>query len=191
METNGNCIYSIEEVCLDNKETLCSPEGAAKEMFNELDTFIDSYSIDPKSSRRKGDLIRILHKAQSIFGYLPEEVQIHVAKRLNVHHSEVSGVISFYNYFTTEPKGKHHVAVCMGTACFVKGADKVLEEFEKQLGIKAGQVTEDMEFSIDIVRCIGACGLAPVATVGEKVFGRLSVADVKTVLSQYRSEVTE
>jgi NADH:ubiquinone oxidoreductase subunit E len=79
----------------------------------------------------------------------------------------------------------------MGTACFVKGADKVLEEFEKQLGIKAGQVTEDMEFSIDIVRCIGACGLAPVATIGEKVFGRLVVADVKTVLSHYRSEVKE
>jgi NADH:ubiquinone oxidoreductase subunit E len=79
----------------------------------------------------------------------------------------------------------------MGTACFVKGADKVLEEFEKQLGIKAGQVTEDMEFSIDIVRCIGACGLAPVATVGEKVFGRLVVSDVKTILSQYRSEVAE
>lgn len=176
---------------MENKETLCSPEGAAKEMFSELDTFIDSYNIDLKSSRRKGDLIRILHKAQHIFGYLPEEVQVHVAKRLNVQHSEVSGVISFYNYFTTEPKGKHHVAVCMGTACFVKGADKVLEEFEKQLGIKAGQVTEDMEFSIDIVRCIGACGLAPVATVGEKVFGRLVVSDVKTILSQYRSEVAE
>lgn len=176
---------------MENKETVCSPEGAAKEMFRELDTFIDSYNIDLKSSRRKGDLIRILHKAQHIFGYLPEDVQVHVAKRLNVQHSEVSGVISFYNYFTTEPKGKHHVAVCMGTACFVKGADKVLEEFEKQLGIKAGQVTEDMEFSIDIVRCIGACGLAPVATIGEKVYGRLVVSDVKTILSQYRSEVAE
>jgi NADH-quinone oxidoreductase subunit E len=158
-------------------------------MFDELDKFIDSLGIDKKSNRRKGDLIRILHQAQTIFGYLPEEVQIHVANRLSIQHSEVSGVISFYNYFTTEPKGKCHVAVCMGTACFVKGADKILEEFEKELGIKAGQVTEDMEFSIDIVRCIGACGLAPVVTVGEKVFGRLNVADVKTILSQYKSEV--
>lgn len=167
----------------------CTPQGAAKAMFDELDTFIDSLGIDKKSDRRKGDLIRILHQAQTIFGYLPEEVQVHVANRLSVHHSEVSGVISFYNYFTTEPKGKNHVAVCMGTACFVKGADKILEEFEKELGIKAGQVTEDMEFSIDIVRCIGACGLAPVVTVGEKVYGRLNVADVKTILSQYKSEV--
>jgi len=160
-------------------------------MFDELDKFIDSLAIDLKGDRRKGDLIRILHQAQSIFGYLPEEVQIHVAKRLNIQHSEVSGVISFYNYFTTEPKGKHHISVCMGTACFVKGADKVLEEFEKELGIKAGQVSEDMEYSIDIVRCIGACGLAPVATIGEKVYGRLTVADVKTMLSQYKSEVKE
>lgn len=174
-----------------NKGIACSPGGVAKEMFDELDAFINTLDIEKMSVRRKGDLISILHKAQSIFGYLPEEVQIHVAKRLNIQHSEVSGVISFYNYFTTEPKGKYHVAVCMGTACFVKGADKVLEEFEKQLGIKAGQVTEDMEFSIDIVRCIGACGLAPVATIGDKVYGRLGVADVKKILSEYRSEVAE
>lgn len=176
---------------MENKEVACSPGGVAKEMFDELDAFINTFGIEKMSVRRKGDLIRILHKAQSIFGYLPEEVQIHVAKRLNIQHSEVSGVISFYNFFTTEPKGRNHVAVCMGTACFVKGADKVLEEFEKQLGIKAGQVTEDMEFSIDIVRCIGACGLAPVATIADKVYGRLGVADVKKILSEYRSEVAE
>jgi len=174
---------------LNTKETSCTPQGAAKVMFDELDKFIDTLGIDPKSERRKGDLIRILHQAQHIFGYLPEEVQVHVAKRLNVQHAEVSGVISFYNFFTTEPKGKHKVAVCLGTACFVKGADKILEEFEKELGIKAGQVTEDMEYSIDVVRCIGACGLAPVVTIGEKVYGRLNVADVKTILSQYKSEV--
>ncbi|MBN1600224.1 MAG: NAD(P)H-dependent oxidoreductase subunit E [Chitinispirillaceae bacterium] len=161
-------------------------------MFEKLDMFINSFEIDTNGTRRKGDLIRILHRAQQIFGYLPEEVQIHVARKLNVHHSEVSGVISFYNYFTTEPRGKHNISVCMGTACFVKGADKILEEFEKELGIKAGQVTEDMEFSINIVRCIGACGLAPVVTIGEKVFGRLKPGgDVKKILDQYRSEVAE
>ncbi len=184
-------INTYEEACLDNKGTECSPEGVAKQMYGELDKFIDLLKIDKRSSRRKGDLIRILHQAQTIFGYLPEEVQIHVAKKLNIQHSEVSGVISFYNFFTTEPKGKHHVAVCMGTACFVKGADKILEEFEKQIGIKAGQVTEDMEFSIDIVRCIGACGLAPVATIGDKVYGRLTVADVKRIVSEYKSEVAQ
>jgi NADH-quinone oxidoreductase subunit E len=170
----------------------CELSGAAKEMFEKLDLFIDSFEIDTTGTRRKGDLIRILHQAQQIFGYLPEEVQIHVAKKLNVHHSEVSGVISFYNYFTTEPRGKHNISVCMGTACFVKGADKILEEFEKELEIKAGQVTEDMEFSINIVRCIGACGLAPVVTIGEKVFGKLKPGgDVKKILGQYKSEVAE
>lgn len=175
---------------MENSCTTCAPEGVAKAMFDELDAFIATFHIDQKSPRRKGDLIQILHKAQNIFGYLPEEVQIHVAKQLKIQHSEVSGLISFYNFFSTEPKGKTHIAVCMGTACFVKGAEKILEAFEAQLGIKAGQVTEDMEFSIDIVRCIGACGLAPVVTVGEKVFGRLETADVKKILDQYRSEAT-
>ena len=172
----------------DNTKT-CTPAGVTKEMFDKLDQFIDSLGINKESSRRKGDLIRILHQAQHILGYLPEEVQIHVAKKLNIQHSEVSGVISFYNYFTTEPRGKHNVEICLGTACFVKGADKILEEFERQLGIKAGEVTEDMEFSIDVVRCIGACGLAPVVTIGEKVFGKIGTADVKRILDGYKSEV--
>ncbi|HEX3019422.1 MAG TPA: NAD(P)H-dependent oxidoreductase subunit E [Chitinispirillaceae bacterium] len=175
---------------MENNAAICTADGAAKEMFDKLDQFIDSLGTDSNSPRRKGDLIRILHQAQHIFGYLPEEVQIHVARKLKIHHSEVSGVISFYNYFTTEPRGKHNISICLGTACFVKGADKILEEFEKELGIKAGQVTEDMEFSIDVVRCIGACGLAPVITIGEKVFGKLTPGgEVKKILSQYKSEV--
>lgn len=174
---------------MENNVTGCSLTGAAKEMFDKLDKFIDSLRTNNKSSRRKGDLIRVLHQAQHIFGYLPEEVQVHVAKKLNIQHSEVSGVISFYNYFTTEPRGKHSISLCLGTACFVKGADKILEELEKELEIKAGQVTEDMEFSIDVVRCIGACGLAPVMTIGEKVYGKLKTGEVKNILSQYKSEV--
>jgi len=177
---------------LENKATNCFTEGAVKEMFDKLDQFIDSLGVNSSSPRRKGDLIMILHQAQHIFGYLPEEVQTHVARKLNIHHSEVSGVISFYNYFTTEPKGKHNISICLGTACFVKGADKILEEFEKELGIKAGQVTEDMEFSIDVVRCVGACGLAPVITIGEKVYGKMKPGgDVKKILSQFKNEVKE
>ncbi len=107
------------------KETCCQ-NGLAKEMFEQLEHFIVSVNFDPCSPRRKGDLISILHKAQHIFGYLPKELQIWIAKRLNIQHSEVSGVVSFYNYFTTTPKGKYNVAVCLGTACFVQGADKVL-----------------------------------------------------------------
>jgi NADH-quinone oxidoreductase subunit E len=154
-------------------------------LYEKLDNFIENLNIDLKNNRRKGDLIKILHQAQHIFGYLPEEVQTHVAKKLDIHHSEVSGVISFYNYFTTTPKGKNKISVCMGTACFVKGADKVLDEFEKCLNIKAGEVTKDMEFSIDIVRCIGACGLAPVVTIGEKVYGRITKDNVRNILEEY------
>jgi NADH-quinone oxidoreductase subunit E len=166
-------------------ETKCE-NLLTKEMYKTLDDFIDSLHIDLKDKRKRGNLIEILHKAQHIFGYLPEEVQIHVASKLGLHHSDISGVISFYNYFTTVPKGKYRISVCLGTACFVKGADKILEEFEKELKIKAGQVTPDMKFSIDVVRCIGACGLAPVITIGEKVYGKITKTDVKRILDEYK-----
>ena len=171
---------------MNSQTTKGCSNPALEAMYTKLDSFVDDLKIDPKDKKRKGNLIQILHQAQHIFGYLPEEVQKHVAKKMSLHHSEVSGVISFYNFFTTSPKGKYRVNVCMGTACFVKGADKILEEFEKELNIKAGQVTKDMEFSIDLVRCIGACGLAPVITIGEKVYGRITKDDVKRILSDYK-----
>ena len=158
------------------------------EMFKELDAFISSLAIDSKDERRKGHLIKVLHQAQHIFGYLPVEVQKHVAAGLHLHHAEVSGVISFYNFFTTQPKGRQRISICMGTACYVKGADKVLQEFEKQLGISAGEVSEDMEFSIDVLRCVGACGLAPVVMVNDKVHGRVQPGDVKKILSEISGE---
>jgi len=158
----------------------------AKDFYDKLDKFIDGLNINPKDKRRSGHLIQILHKAQHIFGYLPEEVQVHISKKINVPHSQISGIISFYNFFTTKPKGKNKIAICMGTACFVKGAADILEEFERQLSIKAGEVTNDGEFSIDVVRCIGACGLAPVLTVNDKVYGKLTKNDVKDILSNYK-----
>lgn len=132
--------------------------------FRELETFINS--LDTK----KGSLISVLHKAQGIFGYLPREVQEFVADKLNESLANVYGVVSFYSYFTMVPKGEHAVAVCMGTACYVRGADKVLNEFQKQLGIKSGETSVDGKFSIDALRCVGACGIAPVVLVGEKVY---------------------
>ena len=158
----------------------------AKDFYDKLDKFISGLNIDPKDDRRKGHLIQILHKAQSIFGYLPEEVQVYISKKISVPHSQISGIISFYNFFTTKPKGKNKVAICMGTACFVKGAGEVLEEFERQIGIKAGEVSADGEFSIDVVRCIGACGLAPVLTVNNKVYGKIAKKDVENILSNYK-----
>jgi len=149
------------------------------EQFNELEQYIDSM---PST---KGELIRVLHKAQGIFGYLPEEVQKFVGKKLDVSTAKVFGVVSFYSYFTMEPKGENPIAICMGTACYVRGAEKVQNEFVKQLGIAVGETTEDGKFSIDALRCVGACGLAPVVLVGEKVYGRVTVDDVKKIIAEY------
>ena len=159
------------------------------EMHAELDAYIDSFHIDPDNPRRKDILIQVLHKAQDIFGFLPEEVQLHVADRFSISHAEVSGVISFYNYFTTTPKGKVRVNVCLGTACYVNGADKVLQEFERVLGIQSGQMTEDGRFSIESLRCVGACGLAPVITINDKVYGKVQVEQIKDILESYLIEV--
>ena len=156
--------------------------------FAELDQFIESLKIDPRDPRRKDKMIMVLHRAQEIFGYLPVELQTHIAERLSVSHAEVSGVISFYNFFTTTPKGKIQVNVCLGTACYVNGADKVLSEFESVLGIKSGQVTPDGKFSIESLRCVGACGLAPVVTINSKVYGKVKPGEVREILEKYMVE---
>lgn len=148
--------------------------------FRELETFINS--LDTK----KGSLISVLHKAQGIFGYLPREVQEFVAEQLNESLANVYGVVSFYSYFTMVPKGEHAVAVCMGTACYVRGADKVLDEFQKQLGIKSGETSLDGKFSIDALRCVGACGIAPVVLVGEKVYKKVEPKEVKSIIEEYK-----
>lgn len=155
-----------------------STAGLSQEQFDELEKFIDSLETT------KGELIRVLHKAQEIFGYLPREVQVYVAKKLNLPVAKVFGVVSFYSFFTMTPKGKYSIAVCMGTACYVRGAEKVLDEFKKQLGINTGETSEDGMFSIDALRCVGACGLAPVVMIGEKVYGRVTVEMVKDILEE-------
>ena len=154
-----------------------------KECFAELETFITGLQD------KNGALISVLHKAQEIFGYLPEEVQTFVAEQLGISVAKVYGVVSFYSFFTMTPKGKFPIAVCMGTACYVRGAGKVLEDLQNQLGIKSGETTADGLFSIDALRCVGACGLAPVVLVGEDVYGRDEAKDVKAILKKYREMV--
>jgi NADH-quinone oxidoreductase subunit E len=149
-------------------------------MYKQLEEFIDSLPD------KKGALIEVLHKAQNIFGYLPEEVQLFVGEKLDVPVSKVYGVISFYSYFTTEPRGEHVVNVCMGTACFVRGSANVLTEFEKELGIKTGETTADGKFTIEVLRCVGACGLAPVVTINDRVYGHVTAAEVKKILAEYK-----
>lgn len=132
-----------------------------------------------------GELINVLHSAQGIFGYLPAEVQELVANELNVSVAQVYGVVTFYSFFSMVPKGQHPISICMGTACYVRGAEKVLDEFKSQLKLKVGETSGDGKFSLSCLRCVGACGLAPVVTVGDKVYGRVSPDDVKRILSEY------
>jgi len=133
-----------------------------------------------------GELINVLHKTQGEFGYLPAEVQEVVAQGLNVSVAKVYGVVTFYSFFTMLPKGKYPISICTGTACYVRGAEKVLDEFKKQLNIEVGETTPDGNFSISCLRCVGACGLAPVVTVGEKVYGRVAPEGVKEILEEYK-----
>ena len=150
-----------------------------EEMFKELDEFIESLNCDEK------ELIAILHRAQNIFGYLPMVVQTHIAKKIHVSVSKVYGVVTFYSYFTMEPKGQYIISVCMGTACFVRGSNKILERVEEILGIKNGETTSDGKFTITTLRCVGACGLAPVMQINDKTYGNITPEDVESILATY------
>ena len=152
--------------------------GADQEKYDELKRFIDALPT------KQGELIRVLHRAQGIFGYLPREVQVFVAKELGVPVSKVYGVVSFYSYFTMKPKGKYEISVCMGTACYVRGAENVLEELRKKLSIEPGETTPDGKFSLRSLRGVGACGLAPVMLVGDKVYGRVTPDMVDSILAE-------
>ena len=132
-----------------------------------------------------GELINILHKTQEAFGYLPAEVQKVIAGELNISEAKVYGVVTFYAFFTMQPKGKHKISVCMGTACYVRGAEKVVDELKSALKIQVGDVTPDGKFSLDCLRCVGACGLAPVMLIGDKVFGHVDPKEVKGILETY------
>ncbi|MDR0879607.1 MAG: NAD(P)H-dependent oxidoreductase subunit E [Clostridioides sp.] len=155
-------------------------------MFEELGQYIDSLPKGEEAAKKEGALIGVLHRAQGIFGYLPEEVQAFVAKKLRIPLSKVYGVVTFYSFFTTEPRGENVINVCMGTACFVRGAADVLAACERELGIKNGETSEDMKFTLGSLRCVGACGLAPVVTVNDKVYGHCTADDMKQILAEYK-----
>ena len=150
-----------------------------EEMFAELDEFIESLNND------SNELIAILHKAQGIFGYLPMVVQSHIAKKINVNVSKVYGVVTFYSFFTMVPKGQYVISICLGTACFVRGSDKLLARVEEILKIKNGETTPDGKFTITTLRCVGACGLAPVMLINDKTYGNITPDDIDGILAQY------
>ena len=132
-----------------------------------------------------GEVINVLHKVQGEYGYLSIEVQALIAKELNIPVAKVYGIVSFYSFFTMIPKGKYPISVCLGTACYVRGGEKVLDELKKQLNVEVGGTTNDRKFSLDVLRCIGACVLAPVITIGDKVYGRLTPDQIKGILAEY------
>ena len=150
-------------------------------MYAELNRVIDSYR------NVRGPLIQVLHRAQEIFGYLPPEVQSFVSQRMGIPPSKVHGVVTFYNFFRTIPQGKHVINVCLGTACHVKGASRVVEMLREELGIDIGQTTDDLQFTLSAVRCLGACGLAPVMMIDEDVYGKLDREKIKDALNKYTS----
>ncbi|MEG0456946.1 MAG: NAD(P)H-dependent oxidoreductase subunit E [Oscillospiraceae bacterium] len=133
----------------------------------------------------KGALMPVLQKAQDIYGYLPQEVQEIIADGLDLPAEEVYGVVTFYSQFSLNPKGEYKISVCLGTACYVKGSGDIFNLFSEKLGIKSGECTTNGKFSLDACRCIGACGLAPVLTVNDDVYGRLTVDDVDGILEKY------
>ena len=157
-------------------------EASEEELLARLDEVIEKYKEKP------GALIPVLQMAQGIFGYLPEVALKKVAKGLNKPYSEVAGVVGFYSFFSTVPRGRNLIRVCLGTACYVRGSMQVLEALKKELGIDVGETTEDREFSLEVARCFGACGLAPVITINDVVHHRVKPARIGEVLAQYAPE---
>ncbi len=142
--------------------------------------------IIAEHKEQKGALMPVLQQAQELYGYLPIEVQTIIAEGLGLSLESVYEVVTFYAQFTLNPNGKYAIAVCLGTACYVKGSGQILERFEQKLGISAGGITPDGKYSLDATRCIGACGLAPVLTVNGKVYGKLVPEDVDRILEEYK-----
>ena len=141
-----------------------------------------------KYTKDKSNLIQILNEVQEYYGYIPTNAQKEISKYLGTEMAEIYGVITFYSRFTLKPKGKYHIAICLGTACFVKGSEKLLDTAKEALKIKEGETTEDGKFSLEATRCIGACGLAPVFTVNEEVYGKATPELMKKVIEEYRNK---
>ena len=158
----------------------------AKQVMTQEEQFAKLQEAIDTRKGTKGALMPILHEAQHLFGAVPLNVQKVISKELSIPLAEIYGVVTFYSQFTLEPDGEFVIVVCMGTACFVRGADRITESLKEKLGIGSNETTEDGLFTLKDVRCIGACGLAPVVMVDEKVYGRVKEEDIDEILNQYR-----
>ena len=161
------------------KQCCGCPQDEQAANYDKLNNIIDLYKS------KSGALIQVLHLAQQIFGYLPLEVQQHISKNLGLPLAEVAGVVSFYSFFSTEPRGKHSIRICMGTACYVRGGQKLVEGFMEKLNIPLGGITADRKFSLDVARCIGACGIAPAVMVDNTVYRKVKTTDLDDIIAKY------
>lgn len=153
-----------------------------RDLSPELLSFIEEWKDRP------GNLIMILHRTQEIYGYIPRDVALELAAELGVPLAKIYGVVTFYHYFKLKQPGRNRISVCMGTACYLKGGEDILNELESLLGIGVSGVTEDGEFSVEAVRCLGCCGLAPVMTVNDEVYGKLTKNRLAEILAAHRTE---
>jgi NADH:ubiquinone oxidoreductase subunit E len=163
---------------VQTKTCACKKE-TEQEKYDRIAAVIDEYRD------REGSLIQILHMAQGIYGYLPLQVQQFIAERLGKPLSEVSGVITFYSLFSTEPKGENTIRVCLGTACYVRGGKKIIDRLREILGVEVGGTTKDGKFTLEVMRCIGACGLAPAMTINDKVYKQVNPDKLRNIISKY------
>ena len=162
--------------------TTANRDAGSPEAFSEIANIIDLYK------GKEGSLIQVLHHAQEIYGYLPLELQSFIADGMCVPLSEVSGVVTFYSFFSTRPRGKHTIRICMGTACYVRGGKKLVDTLQDTLHIGVGDTTEDGLFTFEVARCIGACGLAPAIMIDDTVYKQVSPNKLKTILAEYRKK---
>ena len=167
------------------KKEVSHPEPTVTSILPIIDDIIQSFS------KEEGALIPVLQSVQNLLGYLPEEALKHISLKLNIPFSEVTGVVTFYSYFSTVPRGKYIVRVCLGTACYVRGGKEVLEAFRDYLGINVGETTDDKLYSLEVGRCFGACGLAPVVMVNEDVHQRVKPSKIRELLKLYLGEDDE
>jgi NADH:ubiquinone oxidoreductase subunit E len=162
----------------------CCGQATDAELRERLDEVLTEYRGKP------GALIPVLQMAQGIYGYLPEPVLKTIALSLGKSYSEVAGVVGFYAFFSTQPRGKHVIRVCLGTACYVRGGKQVLEAMRKELGVEVGETTKDGMFSLEVARCFGACGLAPAVSIDEEVYKRVRPAKIREILARYTQPAT-
>jgi len=163
---------------IQNGQCACKKE-TEKEKYERVDKLIKEYGC------REDCLIQILHYAQGIFGCLPLEVQQFIAERLKIPLSKVSGVVSFYSFFSTKPRGRNTIRVCLGTACYVRGGKQIIQRLKELLDIDVGGTTEDGRFTLEVMRCIGACGLAPAMTINNKVYKQVNPDKLQVILNKY------